>query len=84
MMLGCMWRSVVCFVTGGPGKGCAGFRGISLNVEREESSIKEDAGMQDVHYSEVWRFHVMIQCCSIPARGRFCRSIKEGWLHATW
>ena len=34
-------------------KGCAAFRVISHNVEREESAVKEDDGVQDVHYSEV-------------------------------
>nr|CAB3239439.1 dedicator of cytokinesis protein 9-like [Phallusia mammillata] len=33
-------------------KGCSAFRTISPNVEKEESALKEDVGMQDVQYDE--------------------------------
>ncbi|XP_052785231.1 dedicator of cytokinesis protein 9-like isoform X7 [Mya arenaria] len=33
-------------------QGCAAFKPISPNVEKEESGIKDDSGMQDVQYTE--------------------------------
>ncbi|VDH90049.1 Hypothetical predicted protein, partial [Mytilus galloprovincialis] len=33
-------------------QGCAAFKLISPNVEKEESGIKDDSGMQDVQYTE--------------------------------
>ena len=34
-------------------QGCRAFRGISPNVEAEESGMRDDSGMQDVQYTEV-------------------------------
>ena len=34
-------------------QGCSAFKPISPNVEKEESGIKDDSGMQDVQYNEV-------------------------------
>ena len=34
-------------------QGCRAFRGISPNVEAEESGMRDDIGMQDVQYTEV-------------------------------
>ena len=34
-------------------QGCTAFKPISSNLEREESGIKDDSGMQDVQYTEV-------------------------------
>ena len=34
-------------------QGCTAFKPISSNIEREESGIKDDSGMQDVQYTEV-------------------------------
>ncbi|KAL3847595.1 hypothetical protein ACJMK2_018498 [Sinanodonta woodiana] len=33
-------------------QGCTAFRSISPNIERDESGIKDDSGMQDVQYTE--------------------------------
>lgn len=33
--------------------GCSGFKSISLNVEQDESNLKEDSGMHDIQYSQV-------------------------------
>ena len=33
--------------------GCSGFKAISLNVEQDESNLKEDSGMHDMQYSQV-------------------------------
>uniref|UniRef100_A0A0L8FZY9 DOCKER domain-containing protein n=1 Tax=Octopus bimaculoides TaxID=37653 RepID=A0A0L8FZY9_OCTBM len=33
-------------------QGCAAFHMISPNIQTEESSIKDDSGMQDVHYTD--------------------------------
>lgn len=47
-------------VLGDINRGCSAFRAISQNVEKEESSIKEDTGMHDVQYTEVWRYYDVI------------------------
>ena len=35
-------------------QGCAVFKSISPNVESEESGMRDDSGMQDVAYTEVF------------------------------
>ena len=40
-------------ITGAFPQGCTAFKLISPNVEKEESGIKDDSGMQDVQYTEV-------------------------------
>lgn len=42
-------------------QGCAAFKLISPNVEKEESGIKDDSGMQDVQYTEVHTMTISIQ-----------------------
>ena len=47
----------LCFlsISGSFPQGCSAFKSISPNIEREESGIKDDSGMQDVQYTEVSR-----------------------------
>uniref|UniRef100_H2YGG2 DOCKER domain-containing protein n=1 Tax=Ciona savignyi TaxID=51511 RepID=H2YGG2_CIOSA len=45
-------------------KGCSAFRLISPNVEKEESAMKEDTGMQDVPYNEDMLVD-MLQNCAV-------------------
>ncbi|XP_032886818.1 LOW QUALITY PROTEIN: dedicator of cytokinesis protein 11-like [Amblyraja radiata] len=42
-------------------KGCAAFKAITPNIE-EEAAMKEDAGMQDVHYTEDVLVELLEQC----------------------
>ncbi|XP_077970747.1 dedicator of cytokinesis protein 9-like isoform X3 [Styela clava] len=46
-------------------KGCSAFRTISPNVEKEESAIKEDTGMQDVQYNEDVLTELLRRCVSV-------------------
>ena len=41
-------------------QGVTAFRSISPNIELEESGIKDDSGMQDVQYTEVWNYYEWI------------------------
>ena len=46
---------IALFFSGCFPQGCAAFKTISTNIEKEESGIKDDSGMQDVQYTEVGR-----------------------------
>ncbi|XP_076805731.1 dedicator of cytokinesis protein 9-like isoform X3 [Clavelina lepadiformis] len=52
-------------LSSGLGKGCAAFRTISPNVEKEESALKEDIGMQDVQYSEDMLIDLLHTCADM-------------------
>eukprot|EP00058_Branchiostoma_floridae_P007840 XP_002593328.1 hypothetical protein BRAFLDRAFT_119584 [Branchiostoma floridae] len=43
-------------------KGCAAFRIISPNIEAEESAIKDDSGIEDVHYTEDTLVELLERC----------------------
>lgn len=50
----CLLQYKVCnIITGCFPQGCGAFKPISPNIEKEESGIKDDSGMQDVQYTEV-------------------------------
>lgn len=54
-------------------KGCSAYRAISPNVEKEESALKEDVGMQDVQYDEV-----RLDSCW-QGRPRICRNVLNNF-----